>query len=220
MKLLIDSANAEGVKKYNKILNIYGVTTNPQICVNEHKPFAQIFRELDEVLACDQVLCAQPVSTDFENMMAEGRYLANLRKNMIVKIPVTETGLQVIKTLSKEGITVLGTVVMNTVQGFMGAMNGARYLAPYVNKMSDYTDGVQETISLQKIIDMNGLNCDVVGCSLKNTTQIHKLMEGGIRAFTISLDLLGKLYNSPLVDDAVNKFTKSWKEEYGKVKLL
>ena len=172
MKLIIDTANAKEIKRLSEILNVWGVTTNPTIITRENKPFKEVIDEIDKVLKEEQMLFVQVISTDYESMVKEGRYIASLRKNIAVKIPVTAEGLKTIKTLHKEKIKILATAIFNANQGFVAALNGAEYLAPYVNKMSNYTDGIEETIILQEMLDANGLNSEIIAASLKNTNQV------------------------------------------------
>ena len=219
MKLFIDSANVEEIRRFNSILKVDGVTTNPSILTREHKPFDELISGICGVLNEDQILFVQVVSTEYDTMMAEARYIAGIRKNIAVKVPVTETGLRVIRSLHEEGIPTLGTSVLSAANGFMGAVNGASYLAPYVNRMCNYTDGVNEACLLQEMIDDNGLACDVIAASLKNTGQVRDLIAGGIRALTLPLDILEQLVNSPLADQAVEQFTAAWEKEYGRTTL-
>ena len=129
MKLIIDTANVKEIKRLCEILNVWGVTTNPTIISKENKPFEEVISDIDKVLEKDQVLFVQVVSTDYESIVKEGRYIATLRKNIVAKIPVTADGLKAIKTLHKEGIKILATAINNATQGFVAALNGAEYLA-------------------------------------------------------------------------------------------
>ncbi len=113
MKLIIDTANAKEIKRLSEILNVWGVTTNPAIITRENKPFKEVIDEIDKVLKEEQMLFVQVISTDYESMVKEGRYIASLRKNIAVKIPVTAEGLKTIKTLHKEKIKVLATAIFN-----------------------------------------------------------------------------------------------------------
>ncbi|NLZ76160.1 MAG: fructose-6-phosphate aldolase [Erysipelotrichia bacterium] len=219
MKLIIDTANAKEIKRLCEILNVWGVTTNPTIITRENKPFEKVIDEIDKVLNEDQVLFAQVISTDYKSMVEEGRYIASLRKNMVVKIPVTAEGLKAIKTLHKEGIKVLATIIFNANQGFLAALNGAEYLAPYVDKICNYTDGVEETIILQEMLDANGINSEIIAASLKNTDQVKQLIRNGIAAVTVPVDIADLMYLSPITDESVNTFTKNWFKAYNKKSL-
>ncbi|HPX31945.1 MAG TPA: transaldolase family protein [Erysipelotrichaceae bacterium] len=219
MKLIIDTANAKEIKRLSEILNVWGVTTNPTIITRENKPFKEVIDEIDKVLKEEQMLFVQVISTDYESMVKEGRYIASLRKNIAVKIPVTAEGLKTIKTLHKEKIKVLATAIFNANQGFVAALNGAEYLAPYVNKMSNYTDGIEETIILQEMLDANGLNSEIIAASLKNTNQVKQLIRNGIGAVTVPVDIADLMYLSPITDESVNTFVENWFKAYNKKSL-
>ncbi|MGI6582111.1 MAG: transaldolase family protein [Erysipelotrichaceae bacterium] len=219
MKLIIDTANAKEIKRLSEILNVWGVTTNPTIITRENKPFKEVIDEIDKVLKEEQMLFVQVISTDYESMVKEGRYIASLRKNIAVKIPVTAEGLKTIKTLHKEKIKVLATAIFNANQGFVAALNGAEYLAPYVNKMSNYTDGIEETIILQEMLDANGLNSEIIAASLKNTNQVKQLIRNGIGAVTVPVDIADLMYLSPITDESVNTFIENWFKAYNKKSL-
>lgn len=219
MKLIIDTANAKEIKRLSEILNVWGVTTNPTIITRENKPFKEVIDEIDKVLKEEQMLFVQVISTDYESMVKEGRYIASLRKNIAVKIPVTAEGLKTIKTLHKEKIKVLATAIFNANQGFVAALNGAEYLAPYVNKMNNYTDGIEETIILQEMLDANGLNSEIIAASLKNTNQVKQLIRNGIGAVTVPVDIADLMYLSPITDESVNTFVENWFKAYNKKSL-
>ncbi|HPW52909.1 MAG TPA: transaldolase family protein, partial [Erysipelotrichaceae bacterium] len=210
MKLIIDTANVKEIKRLCEILNVWGVTTNPTIIARENKPFEKVIAEIDEVLDKKQTLFVQVVSTDYESMVEEGRYIASLRKNIVVKVPVTADGLKAIKTLHKEGIKILATAINNATQGFVAALNGAEYLAPYVNRMSNYTDGVEETIILQEMLDEHDLDTEIIAASLKNTGQVKELIRNGIESVTLPVDIADLMYLNPATDEAIDAFTNNW----------
>lgn len=220
MKLVIDTANAKEIKRLCEILNVWGVTTNPTIITRENKPFEEVIKEIDAVLNEEQVLFIQVVSTDYKSMVEEGRYIASLRKNTAVKIPVTADGLKAIKTLHQEGIKILATAILNANQGFVAALNGAEYLAPYVNKMSNYTDGIEETVALQQMLEANNLDTEIIAASLKNTDQVKQLIRNGIASVTLPVDIADLMYLSPVTDDAINAFTNNWYKAYNKKTLI
>ncbi|MDI9540765.1 MAG: transaldolase family protein [Bacillota bacterium] len=220
MKLIIDTANVKEIKRLCEILNVWGVTTNPTIISKENKPFEEVISDIDKVLEKDQVLFVQVVSTDYESIVKEGRYIATLRKNIVAKIPVTADGLKAIKTLHKEGIKILATAINNATQGFVAALNGAEYLAPYVNRMTNYTDGVEETIILQQMLDAHDLDTEIIAASLKNTGQVKELIRNGIESVTLPVDIADLMYLNPATDTAVEAFTNSWYKAYNKKTLI
>ncbi|MGI6607790.1 MAG: transaldolase family protein [Erysipelotrichaceae bacterium] len=220
MKLIIDTADAKEIKRLCEILNVWGVTTNPTIITRENKPFNEVVEEIDQVLDESQMLFIQVISTDYRSMVEEGRYIASLRKNMVVKVPVTSDGLKAIKILHQEKIKVLATAIFNASQGFMAALNGAEYLAPYVNKMCNYTDGVEETIILQEMIDANGLDTEIIAASLKNPEQVKQLIRNGIASVTLPVETADLMYLNNMTEESVKTFTENWYKAFNKKTLV
>ncbi|MDU2590022.1 MAG: transaldolase family protein, partial [Atopobium sp.] len=136
MEFILDTANLEAVKQLDELLTIDGVTTNPAIITRSGKQPEQVIKEFVEYLLPEQKFFVQVVSTDYEQMLEEARYICSLRsENTYVKIPVTRNGYKAIKQLKSEGLGVLATAIYSADEAFLAAMNGADYLAPYVNRM-------------------------------------------------------------------------------------
>ena len=134
MELILDSSDVEKIKELNDLLSITGVTTNPTIITKSGKKVETLIKELCDILSEDQLLFVQVVRTDYEGIMEEAKKISSLReKNILVKIPVTHDGLKAIKECKKIGIRTLATAIYTADQAFLAAMNGAEYLAPYVN---------------------------------------------------------------------------------------
>ena len=122
--------------------------------------------------------------------------------------------------MHKEGIKILATAINNATQGFVAALNGAEYLAPYVNRMTNYTDGVEETIILQQMLDAHDLDTEIIAASLKNTGQVKELIRNGIESVTLPVDIADLMYLNPATDTAVEAFTNSWYKAYNKKTLI
>ena len=166
MELILDSSNIEQIKDLNELLHVSGVTTNPTIITKSGRSFEDVVNDLIAVLDEEQMLFIQAVSTDVAGIVEEAKYIASLRKkNMYVKIPVTHEGLKAIKECKKLGIGVLATAIYTADQAFLAAMNGADYLAPYVNRMDNYGDGVENVKDLITMLKVNNMNAKVVAAS-------------------------------------------------------
>ena len=220
MKLILDSADAVEIKRLSEILNVWGVTTNPSIIAREGKDFSEIIEQLQAVMKPEQMLFIQVMAHDHKAMVEEGRYISTLRKNIAVKIPVSAEGLKAIKQLHQEGIKVLATAIMNADQGFMAALNGADYLAPYVNRMNEHGDGIAETLALQKLLDVHQLPCEIVAASLKTKQQVRALLMGGISAVTIPPQLAESLYQDEHTDEAIRRFDEAWYQQFKRKTLI
>lgn len=220
MELILDSSDVKKIKELNELLTVTGVTTNPTIITKSGRAFEDVVKDLIDVLHEDQLLFIQAVSTDVEGIVEEAKYIVSLRKkNMYVKIPVTHEGLKAIKKCKELGIGVLATAIYTADQAFLAAMNGADYLAPYVNRMDNYGDGVENVKDLITMLKVHEMKAKIVAASFKNTRQVHELIKAGIQAVTIPCDVAFALIDHPGTSIAVEEFSEHWKDAYGKTTL-
>ncbi|WP_028264408.1 transaldolase family protein [Atopobium fossor] len=217
MELVLDTADAQAVKEVSEVLTVSGVTTNPTIITKSGKTPEQVADEMLNVLSDDQTFFMQTVATDFDGMMADARKICSLRsKNMYVKIPVTHTGLRAIKAAKAEGLGVLATAIYNADAAFMAAMNGADYLAPYVNRMESYGDGIGQVMDLLEMLSINNMDTKVIAASFKNPHQVHELIAAGIQAVTIPPAVAWSMIDHPGTQIAVDEFSTAWHEAFGR----
>jgi TalC/MipB family fructose-6-phosphate aldolase len=217
MELFLDTADAQAVAEMSQYLTIAGVTTNPTIITKSGKTPEEVFEQMNAVLTPDQKFFMQVVATDYEGILAEARQICSLRpKNMFVKIPVTHEGLRAIKAAKAEGLGVLATAIYSPDQAFFAAMNGADYLAPYVNRMCNYGDGVQAVRELEEMLEVHGLASSICAASFKNGNQVHELVLAGAEAVTVAPDVVAAMVDHPGTKIAVDEFTQAWKAAYGR----
>lgn len=221
MEFILDTADVQEIKNLNELLTVAGVTTNPTIITKSGKDFQTTVKEIIEVLDEEQTFFIQAISATCEKIVEEAKYIDSLReKNIYVKIPVTHEGLKAIKECKKLGIGVLATAIYTADQAFMAAMNGADYLAPYVNRMENYGDGIKEVKDLIEMLRVNGLNSKVVAASFKNKKQVHELIVAGIQAVTVPVDVAYAMINHPGTEIAVGEFTENWNKAFGRRTLV
>lgn len=221
MRLILDTADIHAIKEFDEILNVAGVTTNPTIITKSNKEAKDVLMEIANYLDDDQMLFAQVLATTKEEMMEEARQLMKIKKkNMYVKIPVTKEGLKAIKQCRKEGIPTLATAIYSAEQGLMAAMNGANYLAPYVNRMENYGDGVGQVLALQQMLNVYNLDTKIVAASFKNVKQVHQLLKGGVYSLTLPVDVTRNLFEHPATTVAVGEFTANWMKAYKRKTLF
>ena len=221
MELILDTADLEAIRELNDLYAVDGVTTNPTIITKSGKSFEEIRDGLMEILSPEQKLFIQVVATDFDGIMAEARYICSLRpENTYVKIPVTRDGMRAIKACKAEGMGRLATAIYSASQGFMAAKNGADYLAPYVNRMCNLGDGVGEVVRLQAMLEQAKLPTKILAASFKNVEQVNELLENGIEAVTIPVDVAFNMLDIPSTPMAVDDFTRNWQAAYGRTTLL
>lgn len=221
MELFLDTADVAAIKELNELLKVDGVTTNPSIITKSGKPFDVVMQEIIEVLSEDQKLFVQVLATDVDGIIEDAKFICGLRKkNTYVKIPVTHAGLKAIKACKELGLPVLATAIYSADQAFMAALSGADYLAPYVNRMDNFGDGIENVKDLLQMIEKNHMDTKVVAASFKNTKQVHQLLVSGIQAVTIPVDVAYNLIDHPGTESAVETFMKDWQNAYDKTSLL
>ena len=222
MEFVLDTADLEAVKQLDELLTIEGVTTNPSIITKSGKTPEQVIKEFVEYLRPEQKFFVQVVSTDYEQMLEEARYICSLRpKNTYVKIPVTHNGYKAIKQLKSEGLGVLATAIYSADEAFLAAMNGADYLAPYVNRMCNYGDGIGQVLDLLQMLETQGFeNTKVIAASFKNVEQVHALIAAGIQSVTVPPEVVFTMIDHPGTKIAVDEFSTAWHEAYGRDTLL
>lgn len=220
MEVIIDTADINEIKELDSLLNVDGVTTNPTIITRSGKTPEEALKEIIDYLKPEQKLFVQVVATDYDGIMAEARKINALRpENTYAKIPVSPAGLKACKDAKAEGLNVLSTSVYSSEQGFLAAVNGADYIAPYTNRMSNYGDGVQQVKDLIEMLRAQGLSSKVMAASLHNTNQVHELIKAGVQAITFPPAVLHAMIDHPGTKIAVDEFSESWEKAYGRNEL-
>ena len=220
MEFVLDTADMDAIKELDELLTIAGVTTNPTIIAKSGRAPEEVISDLVAYLRPDQKLFIQAVSTSTEGILEEARAICGLRpKNTYVKIPVTRAGLKAIKAAKAEGLGVLATAIYSADEAFLAALSGADYLAPYVNRMCNYGDGVGQVIDLIQMLDAQGLDAKVIAASFKNVEQVHELIAAGIQAVTVPPEVVRAMVDHPGTQIAVDEFTAIWQKAYGRTTL-
>lgn len=211
IELYLDTADINEVTRFNHCLPLRGVTTNPSILANSKMGLSALLPELAKIIGKGARFHAQVVSTTAEQIIEEAKQLAALPYDMVVKIPATEVGLAAIKGCKKEGITVLATAIYSAQQGFLAALCGADYLAPYVNRIDAIGgDGVNVVADLQNLLNQHQLDSKILAASFKNMQQAMDVMHLGIGAITLPVDIAAQMFAHPSVKPAVEQFSKDW----------
>lgn len=216
MELFLDTADAQAVKELSETLTIAGVTTNPTIITRSGKTLERVIDEMCKTLAPSQKSFFQVIATDFDGILEETRRICALRENAYAKIPVTPVGLKAIKAAKAEGLNVLATAIYSADQAFLAAMNGADYLAPYVNRMCNYGDGVGQVADLVNMLATNGLPSKICAASFKNTEQVHDVICVGAQSVTVAPDIVWTMVKHPGTGIAVDEFSAAWENSFGR----
>ncbi len=215
-ELYLDTADVQKVARLHESLPIFGVTTNPSILAHSGQGIRQILPALSEVLGEQARFHVQVVSSTVSGMLEEAKQLHDLPFDIVVKVPTTPVGLAAIKQMKALHLTVLATAIYSEQQGFLAALNGADYLAPYINRIDMMgVSGVNVVKNLQLLIDKYQLNAKLLPASFKNTRQVMEVLQYGVGALTIPVDIAEKMMHYPGVQAAVEQFSEDWQGQFG-----
>lgn len=220
MELYLDTADVAEVERLARIFPLSGVTTNPSIIAASRDSIWNVLPRLQKAVGPQGTLFAQTMSRDAEGMVAEAKRLCNVMPGIVVKIPVTAQGLIAIRTLKKEGIVTLGTTVYSAAQGLLAALAGAKYVAPYVNRVdAQGGDGIRMVQELQTLLQLHAPESKVLAASFKTPRQALDCLLAGCEAITLPLDIAQQMLTAPAVEAAIEKFEQDWQGAFGNLSL-
>jgi transaldolase len=210
MKFFIDTADLSEIKDLADTGLLDGVTTNPSLVAKSGRDFVQLVREICEVVPGP--VSAEVASTDFESMLAEGKYLATLAPNVAVKVPLTPAGLKVCKTLSDGGTMVNVTLCFSAAQALLAAKAGATFISPFVGRLDDVGQNGMELIADICTIyaQYPNLDTEVLVASIRNPIHIIEAAKMGAHVATMPPSVLRQLYQHPLTDKGLAQFVADW----------
>jgi transaldolase len=215
MKFFIDTANLAQIKEANDLGILDGVTTNPSLMAKEGiKGQEAVYKHY--VTICEMVngdISAEVVSTDFDGIVAEGKKLAALHKNIIVKVPMIKEGVKAIKWFTDNGIATNCTLVFSAGQAILAAKAGAKYVSPFIGRIDDSGwDGVQLIQQISNIYSIQGFKTEILAASIRNPNHIVQCAEAGADVCTCPLDSILGLLKHPLTDLGLAKFLEDAKK--------
>jgi len=218
MEYMLDTVNLVEIKKYNEIIPLSGVTSNPSIIKKEGKiEFYRHMKEIRQIIGSEASLHVQVVADDFDGMMADAKaILENIDQDVYIKIPVSEEGLKVIKALKKQGVNITATAVYTKFQGYLAIASGADYVAPYFNRMECQNIDPREAIKqMAKEIERSNSSTKILAASFKNVGQVNIALEAGAQSATMGVDILQQAFAMPAISKAVGDFKTDWEASFG-----
>lgn len=212
MKLCIDDANVEKIRRIYDLYPVDGVSTNPSILAKAGQNPYEVLREIRAIVGEEGELFVQALSPDAEGMVKEARRItAELGGTTLTKIPCVSEGFKAMKLLKAEGLRFIGTAIYTPMQGFLAAKCGAEYVAPYVNRIDNMGfDGVQVSKDIHDAITRSGLDSGLLAASFKNSQQVLELVKYGVKAVTVAPDVIEGLVKNAAIDAAIARFTKDF----------
>ncbi|MBU0561433.1 MAG: fructose-6-phosphate aldolase [Bacteroidetes bacterium] len=211
MKFFIDTANVDEIREAQAMGFLDGVTTNPSLVAKEGKDFRVI---LDEILSIvDGPVSAEVVATDYEGIVKEGKELAAIHKNIVVKVPLIKEGIKAVKTLSSEGIKTNVTLCFSATQALLAAKAGATYISPFVGRLDDIGQiGMDLIEQIVQIYRNYNYETEVLVASVRSPIHLLEAALMGADVATIPFSVIDKLFNHPLTDLGLEKFLSDWKK--------
>ena len=222
MKLIIDDAHIDQIKKIYEFYPVDGVTTNPSILAKGGRKPYEVLREIREFIGSEAELHVQAVAKTAEGMIEDAhRIIAELGTNTYVKIPAVPEGFKAMKELNKEGILITATAIYTPLQGFLAGKCGASYAAPYINRIDNMGyNGIQVAKQMHDIFKKNNLKTEVLAASFKNSQQVLELCEYGVGASTVAPEVIEGLVKNQAITAAIEDFVKDFETLAGEGKTM
>ena len=217
MKLFIDTANVEDIKKANDMGVICGVTTNPSLIAKEGRDFKEVISEIASIVDGPISGEVKATTVDAEGMIAEGREIAAIHPNMVVKIPMTAEGLKAVKVLSQEGIKTNVTLVFSANQALLAARAGATYVSPFLGRLDDISQpGIELIRDIMTIFEnYPDIETEIIAASVRNPIHVTDCALAGADIATIPYGTIEKMLKHPLTDQGIEKFQVDYKAVFG-----
>ena len=216
MKFFIDTANVEDIKKANDMGVICGVTTNPSLIAKEGRVFEEVIAEIASIVDGPISGEVRATTTDAESMIREGREIAKIHKNMVVKIPMTVEGLKAVKVLSSEGIKTNVTLIFTANQALLAARAGASYVSPFLGRLDDIsTKGIDLVAEIAEMFDVAGIETEIIAASLRNPIHVTECALAGADIATVPYKVIEQMTHHPLTDAGIEKFKQDYLAVFG-----
>lgn len=216
MRFFIDTANVEDIKKANDMGVICGVTTNPSLIAKEGRDFNQVIAEIASIVDGPISGEVKATTVDAEGMIAEGREIARIHENMVVKIPMTAEGLKATKTLTSEGIKVNVTLIFSANQALLAARAGATYVSPFLGRLDDISQpGIDLIRDIAEIFAVHDLDTQIIAASVRNPIHVTDCALAGADIATVPYGVIDQMTKHPLTDAGIDKFQKDYIAVFG-----
>lgn len=216
MRFFVDTANVEDIKKANDMGVICGVTTNPSLIAKEGRNFNEVIAEIASIVDGPISGEVKATTVDAEGMIAEGREIAKIHPNMVVKIPMTVEGLKAVKVLNSEGIKTNVTLVFSANQALLAARAGATYVSPFLGRLDDISQpGIDLIRQIAEIFEVAGLDTQIIAASIRNPIHVTDCALAGADIATVPYKVIEQMVHHPLTDAGIEKFKKDYIAVFG-----
>ena len=215
MKFFVDTANLDQIREVNELGILDGVTTNPSLMAKEGiKGDDNIFEHYRQIATLvDGDISAEVISTDFDGIVAEGKKLASIAENIVVKVPMIKDGVKAIRYFRSEGIRTNCTLIFSSAQALLAAKAGATYVSPFIGRLDDISmEGIQLIEQIVTIFSNYGIETQVLAASIRSTLHIVQCAELGADVVTCPSNVIMQMLNHPLTDIGLEKFLSDHKK--------
>lgn len=216
MKFFIDTAKVEDIRKANDMGVICGVTTNPSLIAKEGRVFEEVIAEIASIVDGPISGEVKATTVDAEGMIKEGREIAKIHPNMVVKIPMTTEGLKACKALTAEGIKTNVTLIFTANQALLAARAGASYVSPFLGRLDDIsTDGLPLIRQIADMFAIADIKTEIIAASVRHPVHVTECALAGADIATVPYKVLEQMLHHPLTDAGIVKFQNDYKAVFG-----
>lgn len=216
MKFFIDTANVDDIRKANEMGVICGVTTNPSLIAKEGRDFNEVIKEIADIVDGPISGEVKATTADAKGMIEEGKKIAAIHPNMVVKIPMTVEGLKACKALSDEGIKTNVTLIFTANQALLAARAGATYVSPFLGRLDDINvRGVDLIEEIAAIFNVAGIDTQIIAASVRNPIHVTDCALAGADIATVPYKVIEQMTKHPLTDAGIAKFQADYKAVFG-----
>ena len=207
MKFFVDTANVEEIKKANDMGVICGVTTNPSLIAKSGRNFTEVIKEITSIVDGPISGEIKASTQDAAGMVEEGREIAKIHPNMVVKIPMTVEGLKAVKQLSSEGIKTNVTLIFSANQALLAARAGASYVSPFLGRLDDVSmPGIDLIKTISTIFNIYDIKTEIIAASIRNPVHVINCALAGADIATIPYNVIEQMIKHPMTDAGIEKF--------------
>ncbi|MDY0191338.1 MAG: fructose-6-phosphate aldolase [Desulfuromonas sp.] len=211
MEFFIDTAEVEEIRQANALGLVDGVTTNPSLIAKSGRDFKEVITEITGIV--DGPISAEVIALDAEGMVSEGRELAKIHPNIVIKVPMTEEGLKATRIFSAEGINTNVTLIFSPLQALLAAKAGATYVSPFVGRLDDVGhDGLEGVAQIRTIFENYGYTTKIIVASVRHPLHILNAALVAADICTIPFSVMKQLAKHPLTDVGIAKFMADWEK--------
>jgi len=211
LRIFIDSANVEEIKEINDMGFLAGVTTNPTLVAREGKDFKTVVKEICGIV--DGPISAEVISMDTAGMIAEAQELAAIHPNVVIKIPMSESGLRAIRLLADKGIRTNATLVFSPAQALLAARAGASFVSPFIGRIDDTgNNGLTVLDDIVSIFNQYLIDTEIIAASIRHPVHVVEAAKIGAHIATVPYNVIKQMVRHPMTDLGIARFLEDWKK--------